>query len=737
MKRSIAQRGKNQYYANLVAFPPPMNQTLIEEVIDMAHDLLGMRNIGISAHIDSGKTTLSERILYFCNKIHAIHEVRGKDGVGATMDSMELERERGITIASAATNVEWKGHEINIIDTPGHVDFTIEVERSLRVLDGAILVLCSVGGVQSQSITVDRQMKRYHVPRIAFVNKCDRTGANPYKVKNQLVEKLGLNAVLMQIPIGLEDRLEGVVDLVEMKALYFDQGDDNLQVREAEIPSELLAEAQAKREEMLDAVSMCSDELMEAMLEDAVTPDLIRAAVRKGTISLELCPVFMGSAYKNKGIQPLLDGVVSYLPNPTEVQNIALDLDDNEKEVVLESKEDAKPVILAFKLEDGQFGQLTYIRIYQGKIKKGDTLINTRTKRKFNVGRLVKMHASTMEDISEAGCGEIAALFGIDCASGDTFCDPSLNYSMTSMYVPTPVISLAIEPVDKKAADNMAKALNRFTKEDPTFQTYVDPESNQTIIKGMGELHLDVYIERMKREYKAEVKVGKPEVAYREAISQKAEFNFTHKKQTGGSGQYARVAGYIEPIAQTSPDEPAKEYEFVDEVKGGAIPTEYIPSCDKGFQAAMKKGSQIGFPVIGVRCVVNDGQWHPVDSSDMAFQTAAIGAFREAFEKAKPVILEPIMKVEVEGPSEFQGNIFGSINQRRGMIVSSTEDNNQCQVIAEVPLSEMFGYSTVLRSLTQGKAEFTMEVAKYGRVPQSVSDELKKAYQEKKKAGAK
>ena len=703
----------------------------------MAHDLLGMRNIGISAHIDSGKTTLSERILYFCNKIHAIHEVRGKDGVGATMDSMELERERGITIASAATNVEWKGHEINIIDTPGHVDFTIEVERSLRVLDGAILVLCSVGGVQSQSITVDRQMKRYHVPRIAFVNKCDRTGANPYKVKNQLVEKLGLNAVLMQIPIGLEDRLEGVVDLVEMKALYFDQGDDHLQVREAEIPSELLAEAQAKREEMLDAVSMCSDELMEAMLEDAVTPDLIRAAVRKGTISLELCPVFMGSAYKNKGIQPLLDGVISYLPNPTEVQNIALDLDDNEKEVVLESKEDAKPVILAFKLEDGQFGQLTYIRIYQGKIKKGDTLINTRTKRKFNVGRLVKMHASTMEDISEAGCGEIAALFGIDCASGDTFCDPSLNYSMTSMYVPTPVISLAIEPVDKKAADNMAKALNRFTKEDPTFQTYVDPESNQTIIKGMGELHLDVYIERMKREYKAEVKVGKPEVAYREAISQKAEFNFTHKKQTGGSGQYARVAGYIEPIAQTNPDEPAKEYEFVDEVKGGAIPTEYIPSCDKGFQAAMKKGSQIGFPVIGVRCVVNDGQWHPVDSSDMAFQTAAIGAFREAFEKAKPVILEPIMKVEVEGPSEFQGNIFGSINQRRGMIVSSTEDNNQCQVIAEVPLSEMFGYSTVLRSLTQGKAEFTMEVAKYGRVPQSVSDELKKAYQEKKKAGAK
>ena len=478
------------------------------------------------------------------------------------------------------------------------------------------------------------------------------------------------------------------------------------------------------------------DELMEAILDDSVTPELIRAAVRKGTIGLQLCPVFMGSAYKNKGIQPLLDGVVSYLPNPTEVENKALDLDNNEKEIVLESKEDAKPVILAFKLEDGQFGQLTYIRIYQGKIKKGDTLLNTRTKKRFNVGRLVKMHASAMEDISEAGCGEIAALFGIDCASGDTFCDPSLNYSMTSMFVPNPVISLAIKPVDKKAADNMAKALNRFTKEDPTFQTYVDPESNQTIIRGMGELHLDVYIERMKREYKAEVEVGQPEVAYREAISQRADFNYTHKKQTGGSGQYARVAGYIEPIVQTDPDEPAKDYEFVNEVKGGAIPTEYIPSCDKGFQSAMKKGTQVGFPVIGVRCVVNDGQWHPVDSSDMAFQTAAIGAFREAFEKAKPVILEPIMKVEVEGPAEFQGNIFGSINQRRGMIVSSSEDNNQCQVIAEVPLSEMFGYSTVLRSLTQGKAEFTMEVEKYGRVPQSVSDELKKNYQEKKKKEA-
>ena len=700
----------------------------------MDNNLESMRNIGISAHIDSGKTTLSERILYFCNKIHAMHDVRGKDGVGATMDSMELERERGITIASAATNVTWKGHEINIIDTPGHVDFTIEVERSLRVLDGAILVLCSVGGVQSQSITVDRQMKRYGVPRVAFVNKCDRTGANPYRVKNQLVEKLGLNAVLMQIPIGLEDRLEGVVDLVEMKAYYFDAGEDGHQIRIEEIPAELRDEAEEKREELLDAASMCDDDLMEAMLEENVTTEMIKKAVRKGTLSLQMVPVFMGSAYKNKGIQPLLDGVIDYLPTPKDITNKGLDLDNDEKEVVLESNPDLPPVVLAFKLEDGQFGQLTYIRVYQGKIKKGDTLYNTRTRRKFNVGRLIKMHADNMEDISECGCGEIAALFGVDCASGDTFCDPSLNYSMTSMFVPNPVISLAIKPVDKKAADNMAKALNRFTKEDPTFQTYVDPESNQTIIKGMGELHLDVYIERMKREYKAEVEVGKPEVAYREAISQHADFNYTHKKQTGGSGQYARVAGYIEPTVAESEDEPAKDYEFIDEIKGGAIPTEYIPSCDKGFQNAIKKGTQVGFPVIGVKVCINDGAWHPVDSSDMAFQVAAMGAFREAFEKAKPVILEPVMKVEVEGPSEFQGNIFGSINQRRGMIISSTEDNNQCTVIAEVPLSEMFGYSTVLRSLTQGKAEFTMEVAKYGRVPMSVSDELKKAYQEKRKA---
>ncbi|MGI6432356.1 MAG: elongation factor G [Sphaerochaetaceae bacterium] len=692
-------------------------------------EIQAMRNIGISAHIDSGKTTLSERILYYSNRIHAIHEVRGKDGVGATMDSMELERERGITIASAATNVTWKGHPINVIDTPGHVDFTIEVERSLRVLDGAILVLCSVAGVQSQSITVDRQMKRYRVPRIAFVNKCDRTGANPYRVKDQLIQKLGLNAVLMQIPIGLEDRLEGVVDLVSMKAVYFD-GPSGDVLRYEEIPQHLVSEATEKREEMLDAVSLCSDELTEAMLEESVTEELIYSAVRKGTIALQLVPVFMGSAYKNKGIQPLLDAVVSYLPNPTEVVNTALDLDNNEEAVVLKSDENLPAVVLGFKLEDGQYGQLTYIRIYQGKIKKGDELFNTRTRKKFKVGRLVRMHANSMADITEASCGDIAALFGIDCASGDTFCHPSLNYSLSSMYVPKPVISLALHPVDKKSSDNMAKALNRFTKEDPTFTTHVDPESNQTIIQGMGELHLEVYVERMRREYKADVQTDRPEVAYREAISQRSDFNYTHKKQTGGSGQFARVAGYIEPIGET---EEGLDYEFVDQIKGGTIPTEYVPSCDKGFQIAIKKGTQLGFPVVGVRAVINDGAYHPVDSSDQAFQTAALAAFREAYERAKPVILEPVMKVAVEGPTEFQGNIFGSINQRRGIIASSTEDGNMCTVEAEVPLSEMFGYATVLRSLTQGKAEFTMELAKYSRVPHSLADELKTAYLEKRK----
>ena len=690
----------------------------------MKKDIQKIRNIGISAHIDSGKTPLTERILFYTQRIHAIHEVRGKDGVGAKMDSMELERERGITIQSAATYCTWKDHNINIIDTPGHVDFTIEVERALRVLDGAVLILCSVGGVQSQSITVNRQMERYKVPRIAFVNKCDRTGANPYRVASQLREKLGLNAVMLQIPIGLEGDLQGVVDLVSMKALYF-EGDNGQIIREEAIPANLQDEAASKREEMLDAVSMFSDELMEAVLEGHPTEEMIRDAIRKGTLSLQLTPVLLGSAYKNKGVQSLLNAVNLYLPSPTEVANTALDLRKDEAEVTLTSNPDDPLVALAFKLEDGRYGQLTYLRVYQGTIKKGDTIINSRDGKKVKVGRLVRMHSDEMEDIEEAAGGDIIALFGVDCASGDTFTTSDISYSMTSMHIPAPVISLAIIPKDNKAQINMSKALNRFTKEDPTFRTYVDHETNETIISGMGELHLDVYVERMKREYKAEVEVGQPQVAYRETITSRAEFNYTHKKQTGGSGQFGRVAGYMEPLEEG-------EYEFVDKIVGGAIPREFIPSCDKGFQKSLEKGLLAEAPVTGVRVVINDGSFHAVDSSDIAFQLAAIGAFKEAYQKASPVLMEPIMKVAVEGPSEFQGAIMGSINQRRGIIVGTFEEGNYTVVEAEVPLAEMFGYSTNLRSLTQGKAEFTMEFAAYRPVPRNVADEVIKAVQARK-----
>ncbi len=693
----------------------------------MKKDLDKVRNIGISAHIDSGKTTLTERVLFYTQRIHAIHEVRGKDGVGAKMDSMELERERGITIQSAATYCSWKGHNINIIDTPGHVDFTIEVERALRVLDGAVLILCSVGGVQSQSITVNRQMTRYRVPRIAFINKCDRTGANPYRVTQQLREKLALNAVMLQIPIGLEGDLKGLVDLITMKAVYF-EGDNGEIIREEEIPANLKEEAEAKREELLDAASMFSDELMEAVLEGEPTPAMIREAVRKGTLSLDLTPVMMGSAYKNKGVQVLLNGINEYLPSPKEVKYNALDIDKDEAEFTLSGNPEDPMIALAFKLEEGRYGQLTYIRVYQGTIKKGDSIINTRDRKKVKIGRLVRMHADEMEDIEEAQAGDIVALFGIDCASGDTFTDGKVNCAMTSMHVPAPVISLAILPVDNKAQVNMSKALNRFTKEDPTFRTFVDQETNETIITGMGELHLEVYIERMKREYKAEVQVGKPQVAYRETITQRADFDYTHKKQTGGSGQYGRVAGFMEPVED-------KEYEFVDNIVGGVIPREYIPSCDKGFQKALEKGPLAESPITGIRMTITDGAYHAVDSSDMAFQQAALGAFRQGFLKANPVLMEPIMKVVVEGPTEFQGGIMGSINQRRGIIIGTTEESNYTVVESEVPLSEMFGYSTVLRSLTQGKAEFTMEFKTYRQVPRNVAEEIiaaKKKEKEKK-----
>jgi elongation factor G len=692
-------------------------------------DLQRLRNIGISAHIDSGKTTLTERILFYTNRIHAIHDVKGKDGVGAKMDSMELERERGITIASAATHCEWDQHHINIIDTPGHVDFTIEVERALRVLDGAVLVLCSVAGVQSQSLTVDRQMRRYNVPRIAFVNKCDRTGANPLRVRDQLRDKLGHNPVLLQLPIGLEDKFEGVIDLIEMNARFF-RGENGEQLEITEIPADQRAEAAAAREQMLDAASMVSDELMEAMLEDAVTTELIHAALRKGTIDRSITPVLMGSAYKNKGVQALLDAVVHYLPSPTEVHNEMIDIDSDEPSAVVVDPE-LPTVALAFKLEDGRYGQLSYLRVYQGVLQRDDFIINTRTGKKHKVGRLVRMHSDEMEDITAAGAGDIVAMFGIDCNSGDTFTDGKLNVAMTSMHVPESVVSVAIKPADNAAETKMSKALRRFTKEDPTFRVGVDPESGETIISGMGELHLEVYLERMKREYGAAVTTSPPQVAYRETVTRKVEFDYIHKKQTGGSGQYGKVVGYLEPNADA-------EYEFVDQIRGGVIPRQFIPSVEKGFKSMLAKGRLLGFPVVNLRIAITDGNHHAVDSSDIAFQETARGAFRQAYDKAKPKILEPIMRVVAEGLTEHSGNVMTTLMQRRGMIIGSQEDGVMMRVDAEVPLAEMFGYATALRSATQGKAEFTMEFSRYLQVPEAIAEDLiAKAAEAKKTAAGK
>lgn len=694
-------------------------------------DVTRVRNIGISAHIDSGKTTLTERILFYTGRIHEIHEVKGKDGVGATMDSMELERERGITIQSAATAVQWKDIAINIIDTPGHVDFTIEVERALRVLDGAVLVLCGVAGVQSQSFTVDRQMRRYKVPRLAFINKLDRTGANPFRVTAMLREKLGHNAVMMQIPIGAEDKLLGVVDLVKMKAYYF-EGESGTDIREADIPGELVDDAQKYRQEMISKAADFDEALAEKFLmEEQPTEEEIHRAVRKGCISLQMTPVFMGSAFKNKGVQKLLDGVREYLPNPDEVENEAYDQDNKEQKIVL-SKDPKKPFVgYAFKLQETPFGQLTYIRLYQGSLKKGDFITNMRDGKKVKVPRVVRMNSDKMEDVDETYAGDLVALFGIDCETGDTFTDGSINVTMTSMFVPNAVISLAVRPKDKSGDANFTKALNKFRKEDPTFRVHRDEESNETIISGMGELHLDVYIERMKREFKCEVISGAPQVAYRETISNAAAYDYTHKKQTGGSGQFAKVVGRIEPLPAGS----EKNYEFVDNVVGGRIPREFIPACDKGFAEQLAKGPLIGFPIVNVRVHLDDGAYHDVDSSEMAFKICAMAAFRQAYEKASPVALEPMMKLEVSAPEEYQGVAMGLVNQRRGIIQGSTSDETGATIInAEVPLSEMFGFSTVLRSATQGKGEYTMEFSRYAQCPRNIQDELAKKYQEKRAA---
>jgi elongation factor G len=695
-----------------------------------------VRNFGISAHIDSGKTTLTERILYYTGKIHAIHEVHGKDGVGAKMDSMDLEREKGITIQSAATYCQWNGHNINIIDTPGHVDFTIEVERSLRVLDGAILVLCGVAGVQSQSITVDRQMRRYKVPRIAFVNKCDRAGADPLRVCKMLRDILLHNAVMIQHPIGLEANYKGLVDLITREAYYFDgpNGDD---VRKEAVPADLVDIVNSQRAKLCEALADFDDTIATTFLDGGeVTPAMIYPALRKATIERKITPVCLGSAYKNKGVQPLLDNVVRYLPSPLDQNYEALDQDNDEKPVELTCDETKPLCMLAFKLQDGQYGQLTYCRIYQGKVAKGDFIHNQSNKKKVKVPRIVQMHSDEMHDIESAIAGDIVALFGVDCASGDTFTSGDVSWTMTSMFVPNAVVTLAVEPQKKEFSNNFSKALNRFSREDPTFRVSRDEESAQTIIAGMGELHLGIYIERMKREYGVIVNAGQPQVAYRETITQRADYEYTHKKQTGGSGQYAKIAGYIEPLEQIE-GEPQKDYEFLDDTVGGRVPKEFIPSVDKGFKDSVTKGPLIGFPVVMIRCCLNDGNSHPVDSKDIAFQSAARFAFREAYPQAKPTILEPIMKVEVEGPEEFAGTILGGLNKRRGMIVGNSSAYGGVKITAHVPLKDMFGYSNDLRSGTQGKAEFSMEFERYQPVPKNIQEELIKDAADKRAKEAK
>ena len=692
-----------------------------------------LRNIGISAHIDSGKTTLTERILFYSGRTYKINEVKG-DGDGAVMDHMDLERERGITITSAATQVKWKDTIVNVIDTPGHVDFTVEVERSLRVLDGAILVLCSVGGVQSQSLTVDRQMKRYKIPRIAFVNKMDRTGANFESVVKQVREKLGLNAIPIQIPIGAGANFEGVIDLIDMEACFYD-GDNGESIRREPIPAALQAKAEAARQEMLESLSMFSDDLMVALLEEQEFPKAeLHKIIRKATLAQEMAPMMCGSAFKNKAVQNLLDAVVSYLPSPLDRQISAIDVTATEKanknladgaeptfiRKELTTSNDDPLVAMAFKIVQEQFGQLTYTRIYQGQIKKGDSYINTRTGQKVRFGRLVRMHSNDREDIDLAEAGDIVAVVGIDCASGDTFCGDGVTYSLENIYVPEAVIRLSIEPAQRDGADRLSKALERFRREDPTFHVMSDPETNETIIAGMGQLHLEIYIERIKREYRCEVIVGEPKVAYKEMPTKEVEFNYKHKKQTGGSGQYAHVVGRIFPLPEDSP----VNWEFNNKISQGRIPTQYIPAAKDGFERALVKGPLIECEVVRVGCDLTDGSYHDVDSSEKAFETCGWAAMRETLLKSDICLLEPIMKLEVEIPEEYQGPVTGHISSKRGVISGTDVREGTTVILAEVPLASMFDYANELRSMTQGKGGFSMEFGSYKQVPRSIQEEV-------------
>merc|ERR1719233_478647 len=694
-----------------------------------------MRNIGISAHIDSGKTTLTERILFYTGRIDAIHEVKGKDGVGATMDSMELERQRGITIQSAATYTMWGDYNINIIDTPGHVDFTIEVERSLRVLDGAVLVLCAVGGVQSQSMTVDRQMKRYNVPAIAFINKLDRMGANPIRVLDQLRNKLKHNAAFLQLPIGLESNTKGLVDLVNERAIFFD-GPYGDVLRYEDIPVDMRAHAVDARAELVEYLANADEQIGEMFLiEETPTTADIEAAIRRSTIARTFTPVMLGTALKNKGVQPLLDGVINYLPDPSEVDNFALknknneDEEEPEKVLMIPDRNNQAPfVALAFKLEQGKFGQLTYLRVYQGVVSKGDTVYNTRTGKKTRLSRLVQMHSDKMEDVSKVFSGDICAVFGVDCASGDTFVfDKDLKLSMESIHVPEAVLSMSIKPADKKGEANFSKAVARFTKEDPTYRVWYDNENKETIASGMGELHLEIYAQRMEREYNCPVLMGKPTVAFRETLNKSCNFDFFHKKQSGGRGEYARVIGVMEPL---EPHENTK-VEFKDETTGTNVPKPFVPGVKKGFLDSCKRGMLGGCKVTGVRMRLQDGANHAVDSSEWAFYQAAQSAFQDVCEDGVWQILEPVMSVEVNSPQEFSSQIYSLMNHRSGIITGQTGRDDWFTVEAEVPLNKMFGFSAELRSLTQGKGEYTMEYSRYSPASPETSDRVVEEWQKK------
>ena len=681
------------------------------------------RNVGIMAHIDAGKTTTTERILFYTGISHKLGEVH--DG-NAVMDWMEQEQERGITITSAATTCFWSGmrqdyeeHRVNIIDTPGHVDFTIEVERSLRVLDGAVAVFCGVGGVEPQSETVWRQADTYHVPRLAFINKMDRTGADYFRVVKQISDRLGSNALPLQIPIGAEDSFSGVVDLIRMKAVYWDMSTMGAQFEEHEVPVELVAQCVEYREKLIEAAAESSEELMDKYLEAGVLSDAeIKAGLRARTITNELVLVTCGSAFKNKGVQTLLDAVIDYMPNPTEVPAIRGLLEDGETETTRRSSDDESFSALGFKImTDPYVGQLVFFRVYSGILKTGDTVYNPVKGRKERIGRLLQMHANSRDELNEVRAGDIAAAVGLkNITTGDTLCDPANIITLERMEFPEPVISQAVEPKTKNDQEKLGVALGKLSQEDPSFRVHTDDESGQTIISGMGELHLEIIIDRLRREFSVDANIGKPQVAYRETLKRAVEQEHKHAKQTGGRGQYGHVCLRIEPQKK------GDGFEFVDAIKGGVVPREYIPAVEKGVIEAMGSGVIAGYPVIDVKVTLYDGSYHDVDSSEHAFKAAAMQGFRGGCLKADPTLLEPIMRVEVVTPEEYMGSVTGDLNSRRGMISEMDEIPNGKVVRAEVPLSEMFGYATSLRSVTQGRATYSMEFSQYLPAPASVTE---------------